>query len=169
MTGPIPLNVVYLRFPDDRPRAGVERDHKAVGRSREENLIVVNRDVSGRRRGVPSALGWIPPVLPNQITRGSVHGFNDAPRMGNVHDSVIHQRNELDASGIQGSGPHQLKVPDILPVDPVERTVRPSIVGAAPLQPISIRGVLQDRVRDRMEVTHLRLGAHGGKCQSTRR
>src|SRR5207247_10383763 len=89
-----------------------------------------NRGRDTRRRGK------LVLVLPQQIALHRVQCLDDAARIGQIHDAVVHERRGLLVSRSDGPGPGELELPDVLAIDLIERTVAPAIVRTSPVKPV---------------------------------
>jgi hypothetical protein len=97
-------------------------------------------------------------IFPDQIAGGPVERLDDSPRARQVHDAVVNERRRfLRARIVHGPRPCELKLPGVLPVDLIQRTVAPGVVGPPPVQPVARGGVAQHGLGDRTIVPDLRL------------
>ena len=116
-------------------------------------MLVCSAPPVGAGVGVCPAAGAI---FPDQVSGRRVQRLNDAARVRQVHDAVVHEwRRLLRTRIVHRPGPGELKLLDVLPVDLIERAVAPRVVGASPVQPVAGRRVAQHGFGDRAELPHL--------------
>ena len=110
-----------------------------------------SRSRGGRWRGAGA-------VLPDQVAGCRIERLNDAARIRQIHDAVVDERRRLLRAGVvHRPRPRELKLPDVLAGDLIERAVAPGVVGAPPVQPVAGRGIAQHRLGDRTEALDLRI------------
>jgi hypothetical protein len=108
-------------------------------------------------------------VLPDQIAGCRIERLNDAARIRQIHDAVVDERRRLLRAGVvHRPRPRQLKLPDVLAGDLIERTVAPGIVGAPPVQPVTRRRIAEHCLRHRTEVLDLRIEQETARHQNDR-
>ena len=118
-------------------------------------------------RGRAAPLVHLAAGLPDEVTRPGVERVDHVAGVGDVHDAVMHDRGRLRHPRLEPPGPGELELPDVVPVDLLERAVAPPIEGASPAQPVGRVGVLQHRVGDRREVLGVRpTGEPGGERET---
>ena len=145
--------VVQSSFPGPR----VERHQARVGR-REEDLVLVDRDVAHRAEA--DGLVRADLVLPDQVAGRGVQGLHHVHGVGEIHDAVVHERVGLvGAAFVHRPRPRQAQVLDVGAGDFGERAVAPRLVIAAGHQPVAGRRRAQHLVGDRHVVRHLALHA----------
>ena len=105
---------------------------------------------------VLDVLRHLPPVLPDEVAGGGVDGLDDVPRVRHVEDAAVGDRRRLLAAGVEPARPDQAQVGHVVPVDPVEGAVAPTVEGPPPHEPVPGRGALEHGVGDGDEVLALR-------------
>ena len=87
-------------------------------------------------------------MVPLQVTGDGIERLNDVARLRHIQDAAIDQRRAFLSPRRQRPRPDHPQVVHIFSGDLVQRAVAPAVERAAPCQPVSVRGVLEDSVRD---------------------
>ena len=146
------FGIGHRDIPSHRAAPRVERHDVSIA-GVHENPILVDTQAAERAELVLLARfgGKLAPVLPQQLAGRGIQGLHRAARVGQIHDAVMNQRRRLLVASLHRPRPGKTQLPDVLPVDLVERAISRTVVGTAPVQPVGCRRVLKEIVRDRPE------------------
>ena len=161
--GPIP----DLVLPYHVARTGVEGNQIGVVCGDEE-MVAVQRGVAVDARQGCRVVDPLAAVLPDDRSVARVHRLDEVARLGQEHDTVVHQRGRLLLTRRHGPGPGQAERAHVRRVDLIERAVPPSVVGSAPHEPLTVRRAEQHVLGYGRVGVHERLGARkGGHTENT--
>ena len=83
------------------------------------------------------------PVLPQQITCCGIKRLHDIAWTRQEHHAVMDNRSRLLGPGLHPPGPHHTQIANIFPCNLLKRTVAPTVLGSAPIEPAFSRWVGQ--------------------------
>ena len=151
MPGRVHLVVENLRLPGQLAGHGVEGIDVVVV-ARIDDRHAVNGHVPVVLRKAAHDLGDVvrnvAAVLPQQVAGHGVDRLQVIVRVRHEQHAAVRQRRPLLGPRRQGPRPYQLQIADVVAIHLVERAVAPTVLRAAPHQPVARRRILEHGVGD---------------------
>lgn len=140
--------MIDFGFPTHGAGLGVERNQHAVGRGKEDHVLVDAKVFVACRLRI-DALGVIALIFPDQVAVDAVDRLHRGAGHKHVKDAAVHDGRGLLSAGRQTTRPGYSELADIVLSDLAERTKAMLVVGAVDHQPVGRIGIAQHGVGDR--------------------
>lgn len=146
------FGIGHRDIPGHRAAPRIERHDVSVAGVHENSILVDAQTAQRPELMLLTRIGWkLASVLPQQLAGRGIQCLDRAAGVCQIHDAVMNERRRLLVASLHRPRPGKTQLPDVLPVDLVERAVSPAVVGATRVKPIRSWRIGQDVVGDPLE------------------